>query len=209
MRVLVLTHNYPRFSGDAAGAFIARLAQGTAGAGYQVQVVAPHAPGLPERSVEDGVTIRRFRYAPEFLEVIAYRGDLHYRAVRSPVTALVLPFFLMSFQRAARQAVREFQPDVVHAHWWAPAGRVAQRLDRPYVLTSHGTDVRLLEQSRLLRRSGERVYRRARAVTAVSTFLTADIRRLLPEVSEVAHTPMPLDIAFFERGRVVPKAVPA
>ena len=53
MRVLFLTHSYPRWSGDAAGSFLLRLAQALGHRGIEVAVVAPSAPGLPLReSVE-------------------------------------------------------------------------------------------------------------------------------------------------------------
>jgi hypothetical protein len=69
MRLLVLTHNYPRFPGDPAGAFVARLAGAAADRGAQVRVIAPHAPGAPDREGEDredgerGLEVTRFRAA--------------------------------------------------------------------------------------------------------------------------------------------------
>ena len=64
MRLLFVTHNYPRFAGDPAGAFVARLAAGAARAGHQVRVLAPHAPGTPLTEEHDGVRLERVRYAP-------------------------------------------------------------------------------------------------------------------------------------------------
>src|SRR5215213_9879760 len=45
LRILTVTHNYPRFPGDPAGAFAARIAEGVVARGHQVRVMAPHAPG--------------------------------------------------------------------------------------------------------------------------------------------------------------------
>ena len=103
LRILTVTHNYPRFAGDPAGAFAARLAQGVAARGHDVQVVAPHAPGLQTREQVGGVTLRRFRYAPEGLERVAYTGGLHQGTLRSPVAALVFPGFLLAFEIAVRR----------------------------------------------------------------------------------------------------------
>jgi phosphatidylinositol alpha-1,6-mannosyltransferase len=67
LRILTVTHNYPRFAGDPAGAFVARIAEGAATAGHDVEVIAPHAPGTPTDERSGGVRVRRFRYGPERL----------------------------------------------------------------------------------------------------------------------------------------------
>ena len=208
MRILVLTHNYPRFDRDPAGAFIRRIALSAAAAGAEVLVLAPHAPGLALETAEGAVRLRRFRYAPEPLERVAYTGDLHRRAASSPLYAIGVPLFLAGFLRAARTAAREFRPDVVHAHWWLPGGWVASRLGIPYLVTCHGSDVRLLERA-LFRRWARPVFRRAGAVTAVSRFLAADLRRLMGQgMPEVLPLAMPVDAQLFRTGQTVSKVVP-
>ena len=48
MRILVLSHNYPRFQGDPAGGNVPRLAAAAVEQGNDVHAVAPHAPGAAE-----------------------------------------------------------------------------------------------------------------------------------------------------------------
>ena len=209
MRVLVLTHNYPRFAGDPAGAFVARLARATHAAGHEVRVLTPHVPGTVEHEVDGGVVVTRFRYAPERLERVGYTGSLHRDALTKPVVALALPGYFWRYRSVARRALRDFRPDVVHAHWWVPSGAVAATLRTPFLVTSHGSDVRLLENVPAARSFARRVLSRASAVTTVSTFLAADLRRFLPEVDvPVKVLPMPLDVAHFECGREEVKASP-
>jgi glycosyltransferase involved in cell wall biosynthesis len=209
VKVLLVTHNYPRHAGDPAGAFVARLADGLAERDVEVRVIAPHAPGLPEEGVEGRVRVRRVRYGPDSVEVVAYSGALHRRAFRSLKVAAVLPWFLAAFRRAIRQELRSFHPDVLHAHWWMPSGFLAAGLGCPFVVTSHGTDVRLLEHWPL-RALSRHVFRRAGAVTAVSGFLARDLETRLGGVAGgVKVTPMPVDIGLFEKGQRVPKAIPA
>ncbi|MFI5232805.1 MAG: hypothetical protein ACHQSE_09865, partial [Gemmatimonadales bacterium] len=76
MRVLFVTHSYPRQSGDVAGAFILRLATALAGQGATVSVLAPAAAGLAPRAPIDGIDVRRFRYAPRGWETLAYTGTM-------------------------------------------------------------------------------------------------------------------------------------
>ena len=209
MRLLVLTHNYPRFSGDPAGAYVARLARAAADAGAEVQVVAPHTGNTPERETAKRYSLHRFRYAPERLEQVGYHGDSGRGLLRQPLTLALAPFYLGGFRRAARRAVAELAPSVVHAHWWFPSGWVAAGLGPPYVVTSHGSDVRLFDRSGLWRRLGHRVLAGAGAVTAASRFLADDIERHAgPLPQPVTVSPMPVDADLFATGRSIPKAIP-
>ena len=209
MRILTITHNYPRFSGDPAGGFVARIAEGAAARGHEVEVIAPHAPGTAEDERTAGLHIRRFRYGPDALERVAYTGSLHGHTLLSPLAALAFPGFLVAFGLAVRSAVRRFSPDVIHAHWWMPGGWFASRSRVPYLVTCHGSDVRLLERGDLIRRIALPVFRRAARVTTVSKFLAEDIQRLLPTLqSRVQVTPMPVDVGGFLQGAGATKADP-
>jgi glycosyltransferase involved in cell wall biosynthesis len=209
LRILTITHNYPRFPGDPAGAFVQRIAAGAAAHGHQVEVVAPHAPGTALVEDTAGVRLHRFRYGPEPLERVAYTGGLHQGALLSPLVALGFPGFLWAFARAVRGAVRRLSPDLVHAHWWFPAGWFASREQVPYLLTCHGSDVRLLDRGSLVRRAGRGVFQKAARTTAVSNFLANDLARLLPGIiPHPAVTPMPVDVARFLEGMLNPKVDP-
>ena len=210
MRILTVTHNYPRFPGDPAGAFVARIAEGVARSGHEIEVVAPHAPQTRLDEQLGGVRIRRFRYGPDPMERVAYSGSLHQNQLLfSPVAALAFPGFLLGFGRAVKRAVDRFRPDIIHAHWWVPGGWFVRRWGVPYVVTCHGSDVRLLERADVVRAAAAGVFRRAASVTAVSNFLARDLARLLPGLDDkVLVTPMPVDTAAFERGAATAKAVP-
>jgi len=209
LRILTLTHNYPRFSGDPAGAFVARIAEGAAARGHEVEVIAPHAPGIAEDDHTPGLRIRRFRYGPDALERVAYTGNLHGRTLLSPLAALGFPGFLVAFGLAVRSAIRRFSPDVVHAHWWMPGGWFASRGGVPYLITCHGSDVRLLERGDLVRRIALPAFRRAARVTTVSKFLAEDIQRMLPALQpRVQVTPMPVNVSGFLEGTRTAKLDP-
>jgi glycosyltransferase involved in cell wall biosynthesis len=159
--------------------------------------------------MDGGVAVTRFRYAPDRLERVGYTGSLHRDALSRPLVALTLPGYFLSFRRAARRAVRDFKPDVVHAHWWVPSGMVAATLRTPFVVTSHGSDVRLLESSPPARALARRVLGRASAVTTVSSFLQRDLLRFLPTLeTPIEVLPMPLDVAHFASGSAEAKAIP-
>jgi len=209
MRILVVAHNYPRFPGDPAGAYVARLARAAAGAGATVQVIAPHSVSALEDEETDQLRVHRFRYAPEKLERVGYRGDVSRRALFAPLTLAAIPAYLLRFRSAIRRHTATFHPQVVHAHWWFPAGWLVSGLGVPYIVTCHGSDVRLLERSAVLRRASRAVFRGAGAVTAVSRFLATDLERQTAGLRRpVSVTPMPVDVELFDRGRATPKANP-
>lgn len=210
MRILVAAHNYPRFQGDPAGTYVRRLALGLQGRGDQVSVIAPHVAGTAEHESESGLEVERFRYAPQSLERIGYRGEARVSRLLLAPAMLALPAYLLAFRRAIRRQVASFRPDVIHAHWWLPAGWLASKCGPPLVVTSHGSDVRLLERSEVFVRMAKGVAARATRWTSASRFLAADLEsRLGLATGTIEATPMPVDTALFEQGRDVVKATPA
>ncbi len=184
MRVLFLTHSYPRWSGDAAGSFLLRLAQALGERGIEVAVVTPSAPGLPLREEVDGIPVIRFRYAPSRWETLAYTGNMA-EDVRTLWSArLALIGLLTAGTACALRAQREFSADILHAHWWFPAGvmgSVASPLTgKPLVITLHGSDVRFTTMLGPARPLFRWVVRGAVTVTTVSTWLAQQAMNLAP-----------------------------
>ncbi|GLC27217.1 glycosyltransferase [Roseisolibacter agri] len=200
MRVLFVAHSYPRHAGDLAGSFLLRLAVALKGEGVDVRVLAPAAAGLALEDVIEGVQVRRFRYAPRSWETLAYTGAMAEEARGSARGLLALAGLVASGARAIRREVREWRPDVVHAHWWFPGGLSAAlpggRGRTPLVVTMHGSDVRLAAGVGPARTLFARVVRQASAVTAVSRWLREQAIEMAPGLAcDVA--PMPVDVARF------------
>ncbi|HSE68207.1 MAG TPA: glycosyltransferase [Gemmatimonadales bacterium] len=172
-RVVFLTHNFPRYSGDISGAFLATLARGLMNRGVSVRVVAPSDGGDVGQPQLDGIPVRRVRYATPERENIAYRGTMA-DVVRSISGWRTLLGLYRALRSAAMEEVAE-GADLIHAHWWVPAG-LAAPTKSPMLLTIHGTDAALLERSPLARAVARPVIRRARVVTAVSTSHAARIK---------------------------------
>ena len=196
MRVVFLTHNYPRHPGDIAGAFLHPLATALRARGVDVRVVAPSDRGQGGEDEIDGVPVIRARYATPERERYAYTGAMA-DAVRSPEGLAALWTLHRALRHEAKRAAAGVRDVVIHAHWWIPSGLAAPE-DIPLVVTTHGTDVRLLDLSpaRILAR---RVFRHARVVTAVSRYLADRIRESTGrELREENIQPMPVDTAGWE-----------
>lgn len=200
LRVLFLTHSWPRVPGDAAGSFLWHLAVALRGQGVDVRVVAPAAPGLSATDVFDGVRVERFRYAPRRWETLAYTGNMAQDVQRSWAARLALVGFLGAEFTAATRLRREFQPHLIHAHWWFPgglAGVMAARLGGiPLVTTMHGSDVRLARVTTGARPLLRHVLRHSAGVTTVSRWLAAEVTAIVPSARPVV-APMPVDVQVF------------
>ncbi|MBD3402370.1 glycosyltransferase [candidate division GN15 bacterium] len=184
VRLLLLTHNYPRRRDDYAGVFIALLAHRLSSLNIKPIVVAPHDADLPEREDDGDVRIYRFRYARnQERETLAYRGNMHEQVLGSPLGPLRFYRFLKAFETTARRVVEREQVDLIAGHWLVPSGMIMKRLARsvslPMILSSHGTDIRLLAR---LGKQGPRYFRplsrRLHRWTVVSSFLRDQLLEL-------------------------------
>lgn len=191
MRVVFLTHNYPRWAGDVSGAFLATLAGALVRRGVSVRVVAPSDQGRGGEEELDGIPVRRIRYASAGAETLAYRGTMQ-AALRAPSGISAFAGLWRALRRAAREEA-EAGADVFHAHWWVPGG-LALPKGSPSVLTVHGTDAALLRRSRIARTLARPVFQRASVVTAVSRELAGWVQTGAGRFVDPAHVqPMPVD----------------
>src|SRR3954467_11706838 len=203
MKVLFLTHSFPRGPGDAPGAFVLRLATALRHEGIDTSVVAPGAPGVPDHSDFGEVSVARFRYAPRKYETLAYAGNMASQGQASWSARVTMLGFLGAEFRSAVRARRETEPDVVHAHWWVPNGLVGTWLSRmsnkPLVTTLHGSDVRLARSVAFSRPAFRHVMNRSAAVTAVSRWLATTAQEVVSAPRPVV-APMPVATDVFSPG---------
>ena len=193
MRVVFLTHNYPRFAGDLPGAFLHPLAVALRSRGHDVRVVAPSDQGRNGREELDGVPVRRVRYANADRERYAYTGQMA-DAVRSPRGLLALAGMIRALRQGAGAELAGAPGDsVVHAHWWLPAGLATPAPSRT-LITLHGTDARLLERSRPGRWLGAWVLRRVGVVSVVSDDIAGVVARRVGRADAASHV-MPMPVA--------------
>ena len=189
MRVVFLTHNYPRRTTDLSGNPQGTLARALMRRGISVRVVTPGDDG---RETEvDGVPVHQVRVARSIRQMTS-RNDRIASALKTPIGWV----FLSRLRHALRLAVRQeisAGADLLHAHGWLPAG-LSTPPGIPLVLTVYGADAGLLKHSRIARSLARPLFQRASIVTAVSreagNWVQAGAGRLV-EAPQV-H-PMPVD----------------
>jgi glycosyltransferase involved in cell wall biosynthesis len=203
MKVLFLTHNFPRHSGDAPGSFILRLASALRNDGVETSVLAPAAADYAAHDSLDGIPVERFHYAPRRYETLAYTGNMASQVQDSWSARVTLLGFLGAEFRSAVRLRREFKPDVLHAHWWFPNGLVGTWLGRmsnkPLVTTLHGSDVRLARAVAFSRPAFRHVLHRSAAVTAVSRWLASEAQEVVAAPKAIV-APMPVATELFAPG---------
>ena len=57
MRIVFLTHNYPRHAGDVSGAFLATLVHALVARGHDLRVIAPSDGGETGEPMLDGIPV--------------------------------------------------------------------------------------------------------------------------------------------------------
>ena len=201
-RILLLTHNYPRWQGDFAGVFLQSLCSQFAAAEIETLVLAPHTAEAERREQHGNISIQRFRYGPVGFETLAYTGSMH-KLAASPLGLLKFLFYLWSNFWTALFAVWRFHPKVIFAQWLAPSGLIGWLVSllsgKPLFVTGHGTDIVLLKKSGLGRWLARLVYGRAHKVFTVSSFLREQIvgQGVVFE-GKVEVLPMPARIDLFQ-----------
>ncbi|MCJ7518671.1 MAG: glycosyltransferase family 4 protein [Anaerolineaceae bacterium] len=129
MKVLVISHEYPPIGGGG-GKVVQDLCSGLASHGYQIHLLTAMWGNLPKKEEAGNLVIERLPSG----RMQSFRAD--FRAMAS--------FVWKSFWRGLK-VIREWQPDLIHAHFAVPSGASAFSLSvfthTPYVITAHGGDV--------------------------------------------------------------------
>lgn len=179
MRILVLNYEHPPIGGGG-GRLAAKIGAGLVAHGHQVRVLTAGMSHLPQESMEEGMEIRRLR---------------SFRRKEDTCSIPEMGAWVLSAIPAALAEIRQWKPDVIHAHFAVPTGVVAyvahQVTGVPYVLTAHLGDVPggVPEQTEhLFRFLGPiiaPIWKKAAATTAVSSFvanLASKAYGLQPEI---------------------------
>ena len=147
--ILVLTSTYPRWKNDTVPQFVESLCIELKKHGLQTIVLAPHFHKSKYSETLNGISVSRFKYAPDKMETLAYGGGLIYNFKKKPiVNFFLLNLFLISqFFNAISLVIRN-KCNVIHAHWLVPQGLIAILIKKvlfwkniSVLITIHGSDV--------------------------------------------------------------------
>lgn len=190
MRVVLVTHHYPRWPGDFFGAPLGALARALVRRGVSVRVVTP-SEEFNDKAQLDGVMVQRVGF-PRWLSQTLTDQDSFAARLNSPLRWGMLARLWGGLRAAVRREVAA-GADVVHAHSWIPAG-LAAPIGARVVVTIDGADAVLLRSSRIARTLARPLLRRVTVVTTVSRSAGESIQNLVGRFvgSEHVH-PMPIE----------------
>jgi glycosyltransferase involved in cell wall biosynthesis len=192
MRLLVLTHNYPRFPGDFSGTFIKALCDSLAVAGVAVTVLAPYDPAFVQSaspadaadSCEQAApVVLTYRYiCPAGLHRLGYMRTLDSDIQLRGWAVLLAPFMFLFGTLAALRVARRSKPDLIHAHWVLPNGFIGALVSRwlriPLVVSLPGSDVLMAGKNVLFRWMANFAWQSASLLTTNSGELRDEAIRL-------------------------------
>jgi len=202
-----LTTSYPRFLGDAPGAFVHGMARSLVQRGHRVTVLAPQpapvslagapvpaSPNTPETM--DGVRVVRVPYArPRRWQTLFYEDGVLDNLRRAPHRLWQMPAALAALGTSLARHANDW--DGLISHWLLPSALLASvfapaRL--PHLALAHSGDVHLLSRIPLGAPMARRISRHARHVGFVSAQLRAEYAAILgtPSAALPHHRVVPM-----------------
>jgi hypothetical protein len=167
--ILFLTHIYPRYDRDFIAPFLGTLAENLTQE-YNIIVLCPrHPQAVQERN---GVQFEYFKYSIGRWEKLSYSGNLFakVRGFRIHYQFLAI-CFLASFLIKGFFVARRRKADIIHSHWFIPAGIIGHIISLmtgiPHVVTVY-SDSFLIKTNGALRRLARIIFHRAKVVIAIS-----------------------------------------
>lgn len=162
--------------------------------GWEVDVLAPHAPSAARHEVLDGVSVDRFRYLwPENRETVCYQGGALINLKQDRSNYLKLPALVFFEWSAIVRRLMRGKYDLLHSHWMLPQGftgvLAAKPFGIPHVITVHGGDAFSL-QGKVLSGFKRFSLSGADAVTVNSSATKKQVLSIAPKIAEPRLIPM-------------------
>jgi len=212
MRVLVLTHTYPRFAQDTNGPFVKDLSEALARLGPRLRVLTAHDNRFRFDPSFHRVPVRTYRYVwPDAAHLLGYsrtiKADTNLKWWLMPL----VPGMVLSAFHSVLREVESFSPDIVHAHWLVPSGFIAGVVSRfkgtRTVVTLHGSGAYLAGRYGMLARVISTGLKGVSRVVSCSPDLAAVVERLGFPPDRISLVPNGVDveafsIAFTQREKV-------
>ena len=201
MKICMLTTCFPRSKEDWSGHFVYQLARSLA-LQHTVHIVAPGSYHTPSQKSIDGINVHYFTYMiPRTLQRLAYGNGIISNLKKSIVAWFCLPFFLICFAITARKVSKTC--DIIHANWIFSGltALICRRKGKKIVLTVRGSDINILNKSKLLKRINLFVLNRMDHIVTVSDSLRKIVLSFGIAPEKVTTIPNGIDTDLFYPGQ--------
>ena len=180
MKILVVSSVFPRFKEDSEVPWL-RYSLNELKKENEVLVLAPAYKGLKSHTI-DGISVKRFRYAPAFLEILTHDEGAPSKMANKPwLQLLAIPYILNGILQCFLLCKKE-KPDIIHAHWPFPHGLIALFASKifkiPLVLNFHGAELLLVKKKPWIKYFLKFVIWQATGIFANSSFTAKKIQAI-------------------------------
>ena len=174
-----------------------------ASSGYEVVVLAPHAPNALEKERMDGVRVLRFRYFIPKYQKLCYGSGMLPNFEKSILAKMEVPFFTLFQLVSLASCCFQEKPDIVHAWWAIPNGAACAILKQVFgfklVCSVLGSDINSLENP-VFRKIQKLVLSSCNKVVAISSDLQSTVvDKIGIKKKNVELIPLGVDERIFKR----------
>jgi glycosyltransferase involved in cell wall biosynthesis len=194
--ILFLTNAYPDFESSYRGIFIQKMAFLLEEEGYQISVVTPKIYRKSHCFEEqNGIKVYRFPFWAGNKLLIEYEKIPYLKMVLYYLSGIMLTTYVLLRNRCS----------LIHAHWAIPTGLIGAYvggfLKKPFIVTIHGSDLKMaMESAGLVRKLFLYVCRKANHVNCVSEVQKREVEKLRIPEGKISTIPMGVDETFIEVG---------
>ncbi|MDC0357689.1 glycosyltransferase [Oligoflexia bacterium] len=193
MNLLIAASTFPRWADDEQSDFVWKqaLAFKRRYPHLHITILAPHDRGSALEEEWEGIKIHRFRYfCPASLQKLVYPSILP-NIQNKPILLLQIPLLLICELFATLFLIQKYKINLVYSHWFVPQGLAcgiaAWIRGVPHVLTSHSSDITVMNKLPLLGRIIVRtMIGKAKAVTVVSQRGLSNLQSFFNEAQQQA-----------------------
>jgi len=168
--------------------------------GIKIKTITPHILGSQKNETKDGVFIKRFKYLPEKYQINLLTIPEAIKSKTGIIKSILMTmnFFIFTFIECLKET-----PDIFHGHWAFPSGYLAFVFSiifrKKSIVTIHGSDVTLLNKSRLIKKITVHSLNNSFFVIANSQYIKDQLINLGVKNNKIGIVRVPPD--FIEHGQ--------
>lgn len=181
MKIVILTHTFPKTKNDVTAAFMKALADGMNEVGNDVFVLTPFDRDLKTRGYK--FDVKQYKYIwPEGFHKMGYSRAMEGDMKLKWYNYVLIPFMIFFGIIALIKLIKKHDIDVVSVHWVLPNGIIAMFAGLvtgvPYYVALPGTDVHVAGKNVLFASAARLVALQSKGVYSNSSWLLKKFFRL-------------------------------
>lgn len=201
MKIVVLTHTFPRDNQDPTAAFMKEFCDGLALNNNEVFIITPFDSRFNRHG--DPFKIITYKYIwPDRLHMLGYSKTMEADVQLRKRAYFLIPFMVLFSVITLFRTVKKQKIEIINAHWLLPNGFIAMIVSIltgvPYIITVPGTDAYLATKYKLIGWVAKLTAERASAIFSNSRVNLNKILSLGVNPKIKAIISYPVDISKFK-----------